>query len=158
MTDLTSRIILGVETLIIVTPLSLLFGYGLPVFFHDAFHSPTADVWALSAAGIIILATLCCAWVLIWGFLIRGIGTLRSLSFYWWVLPAISGVLSLLVPLQLLFVDTLKPSAFNTFGWGIPFLIPLVHLFLERRLRPDSNISSSIGCGNSGVSKDNRKN
>jgi hypothetical protein len=54
MTILTSRIILGIETLIIVIPLSLLFGYGLPVMFHDAFYSPTADEYALAATGMII--------------------------------------------------------------------------------------------------------
>jgi hypothetical protein len=157
MTVLTSRIILGLETLIIVTPLSLLFGYGLPVMFHDAFYSPTADAWALATAGMIILATLCCAWVLIWRFLIRGIGALRSLSFYWWVLPVISGGLSSVVTLHLIFADVVESSAINTFGWGIPFLIPLVHLFLERWLRPDSNLSSGIDWGNSSVSEDSRK-
>lgn len=132
MTVLTSRIILGIETLTIVTPLSLLFGYGLPVMFHDAFYSPTANAWALASAGMVILATLCCAWVLILRFLIRSIGGLRSLSIYWWVLPVISGGVSLAVTLHVWLAKDIEPSALNTFGWGIPFLIPLVHLLLER--------------------------
>lgn len=132
MTILTSRIILGIETLIIVTPLSLLFGYGLPVMFHDAFYSPTAKAWALAVVGVIILTTLFCAWVLIVRFLFRGIGGLRSISIYWWVLPVITGGVSLAVTLHVLFAKDIEPSALNTFGWGIPFLIPLVHLLLER--------------------------
>jgi len=142
MTILTSRIILGIEALIICTPLSLLFAYSCwPVMFHDAFYSPTADALAMATVGVIILTTLCCAWVLIIRFLFRGICGLRSLSIYWWVLPAITGGVSLAVSLHTWLAEDIEPSAINTFGWGIPFLIPLVHLLLERwRRRLSDNI------------------
>jgi hypothetical protein len=143
MNVLASRIILGVETLIICIPLSLLFAYaGLPVMFHDVIYSPTANAWALAVVGIIILATLCCAWVLTFGFLIHGIGRLRSFSLFWWLLPIISGGLSLAVILHLWLIDAVEPSAFNTFGWGVPFVIPLVHLLLERWRRSKTDLSS----------------
>ena len=133
MTILTSRIILGIEALILGIPLSLLFVYSCwPVMFHDALYSPTADAWALAAVGVIILTTLCCAWVIIFKFLIRGITGLRNLSIYWWVLPVITGGVSLAVTLHTWLAKVIEPSAINTFGWGIPLLIPLVHLLLER--------------------------
>jgi len=133
MTIFASRIILGIEALVIGIPLSLLFAYaGLPVMFHDIFYSPTANAWALAAVGIIILITLCCAWVLILRFLLRGISGLRSLSICWWILPVVTGVVSLAVALYVWLAKVVEPSAVNIFGWGIPFLIPLVHLLLER--------------------------
>lgn len=140
MTILTSRIILGIEALVIGTPLSLLFVYSCwPVMFHDVLYSPTADAWALASVGIIILATLCCSWVLMFKFLLRGIVGLRSLSIYWWALPVITGAVSLAVNLHTWLAEVIEPSAINIFGWGIPLLIPLVHLLLERWLRCRGN-------------------
>ena len=117
MTILTSRIILGIEALVIGLPLSLLFVYsGWPVMFHDALYSPTANAWALAVVGAIILSTLICAWVLIFRFLFRGIAGLRSLSIYWWVLPIMTGGVSLAVTLHTWLAEVIEPSALNTFG------------------------------------------
>lgn len=136
MTELTSRIILGIEAVIIGLPLSLLFlAAGLPSAFYFAFNSPNA--WSLTFAGtsLIILATLTCAWVLMLAFSIRGGGALRNLSIYWWFLPFLSGGLGLSVTLYLWSAEVIEPSSINTFGWGVPFLIPLTHLCIERWLR-----------------------
>lgn len=127
---------MGIEALVIGIPLSSLFVYALwPVMIHDALYSPTADAWALASVGAIILSTLFCAWMLIFRFLFRGIVGLRSLSIYWWGLPVITGGVSLVVTLHTWFAKAIEPSALNTFGWGMPFLIPLGHLILERLKR-----------------------
>lgn len=142
MTELTSRIILGIEALIIGLPLSLLFlAGGLPTAFYEVSHFPDTDSFAFAGVNLVILATLCCAWVLILGFTIRGSGSLRSLSIYWWVLPFLVAGISSAVTLHLWTSEIIEPAAINTFGWGLPFLIPLTHLSLERWLRFSNNNS-----------------
>lgn len=136
MTERASRIILGVEAMIIGLPLSLLFLVGgLPSAFYKFSLFPDAESLAFASVCLIILATLCSAWVLILGFAFRGSATLQRFSTYWWVLPFLVAGLSIAATLRLWISDKIEPSAINTFGWGLPFLIPLMHLSLERWFR-----------------------
>mgnify|MGYP006314120691 FL=1 len=92
-----------------------------------------------AGASLLILASLSCAWVLMLAFSIRGGRALQNFSIYWWFLPFLSGGLALSVPLYLWSAEVIEPSAINTFGWGLPFLIPLTHLCIERWLRSSAN-------------------
>jgi hypothetical protein len=140
MSELTSRIILGIEAIVIGLPLSLLFLVaGLPSAFYFAFNFPDAGSLAFAGTNLIILATLSCAWVLMFAFSIRGGGALRNLSIYWWFLPFLSGGLGLSVTLYLWSAEVIEPSSINTFGWGLPLLVPLTHLCIERWLRSSAN-------------------
>ncbi len=119
MSELTSRIILGIEAIVIGLPFSLLFLVaGLPSAFYFAFNFPDAGSLAFAGTNLIILATLSCAWVLMLAFS-----------------PFLSGGLGLSVTLYLWSAEVIEPSSINTFGWGLPLLVPLTHLCIERWLR-----------------------
>ena len=140
MSERISRIILGIEALIICLPLTLLFlAYGLPTSYYFLAHFPDDKAYATAAVTLIILGTLCCAWLLILSFVLRGGATLRSLSLYWWPLPFLSGGFALAVTVHLWSATVIEPSEINTFGWGVPFLIPLGHLCAERWWRSSAN-------------------
>ena len=140
MSERISRIVLGIEVLIICLPLTLLFlAAALPSSFYFLAHSQSAMDYAMVGACLIILATLFCAWLLILSFLFYGSNALRQLSLYWWTLPILSASFAFAVTINLWFATTIEPSAVNTFGWGVPFLIPLLHLCAERWWRSSAN-------------------
>jgi hypothetical protein len=140
MSERTSRIILGIEALVICLPLTVLFlAAGLPSAFYFLSNFPDGDAYAAAVASIIILGTLFCAWLLIFAFVLRGGVALRRLSSYWWLLPFLSAAVALAVTVHLWLATAIEPSSINTFGWGIPFLVPLAHLCAERWGRRSAN-------------------
>jgi hypothetical protein len=135
MPEFASRILLAVEAIIICLPLSALFLITWP---PSVLYS-VANTDGLTMAAtclVIILPTLCSAWVLILTFVFHGNSSLQCLPIYWWVLPFLSSGLAVAAIAQVSFATALEPSALNLFGWGVPLLIPLVHLCFERWFRP----------------------
>ncbi len=131
MTESTSRVVLGIEALLICLPLTLFFlATALPSLFHLL---PTLGVedYALAGASVFIAGTLLCGWYLIASFLFRGSHALKKVRLAWWALPVLSAALALAATLRVWLVAA-EPSALNTFGWGLPLVIPLLHLAAER--------------------------
>jgi hypothetical protein len=141
MSEHTSRIILGLETLVICLPLTLLYlAVGLPYGFYFFTNFQVSDAHILAAGSItVILAALLCVWVLISAFVLRGSAVLRNLSGFWWPLPILSVALAVAVTMHLRFAAVIEASEINTFGWGVPFLVPLAHLCIERWGRRHAN-------------------
>jgi hypothetical protein len=126
MKESTSRIIAGLEGTIICIPLTALFLYGgLPSAFYFAWNSVNIKYILDALVCLVITATLVCAWRLLLIFIIGGRTKLKSTKIKWWLLPYISACLS---PIGLL----LPGTAIAFFGWGVPLVLPLVHLHFER--------------------------
>jgi hypothetical protein len=134
MPEFSSRIVLAIEAIVICLPLTALF---LIAVLPGAFYSVTSTdgLTMVAACLVIILPTLCCAWLLIFAFMFRGSAVLKRLSVYWWALPLISSSLAVAAVAHLAFATEFEPSALNLFGWGVPLLIPLTHLCFERWFR-----------------------
>lgn len=140
MSERTSRVVLGIEALIICLPLTFLFFLAaLPSSFYFLSRTQSAEDYAGAGASLIILGTLACAWLLIFSFVIRGGEALRKLTLYWWFFPLLSAGLALAATLRSWSAAVIEPSAINAFGWGVPFLIPLLHLCAERWWRSSAN-------------------
>jgi hypothetical protein len=140
MSDRASRVILGVEALIICLPLTILFVVAvLPSSFYFLPRSEDAQDYAMASASLIILATLVCAWLLVLSFLLRGSNALRRLSLYWWAPPFLSAVLAFAAIVYLWLETEPQPSWIYMFGWGIPLVVPLGHLCGERWWRSSAN-------------------
>jgi hypothetical protein len=140
MSERISRIILGIEALIICFPLTFLFMAAvIPSSFSSFKYLPIDEAYATAATSLVIFGTLACAWRLIFSFLFPGRTALRNTSNYWWLLPFLSAGVALAVTVHLWSADVIEPSAINTFGWGVPFLIPLAHLCVERWWRSSAN-------------------
>ena len=146
MSERVSRAGLAIEAIIICLPLTVLFlvgGLSGDIYMLIHFSKPEALVDI--ASGLVIFATLLCAWWLMATFVLRGCAKLRQLSLYWWVLPFVSATLAVGITVYLWSASVIEPSWINEFGWGIPFLIPLVHLCIERWGRSSANAADSMG-------------
>jgi hypothetical protein len=134
MTEFASRVVLTVEAIVFCLPVTALFLIaGLPSVLYSVASSDGLTMAATCL--VIILPTLCCAWLLIFAFVFRGNASLKRLSVYWWALPLLSSILAVAAIAHLAFATEFEPSALNLFGWGVPLLIPLAHLCFERWFR-----------------------
>src|SRR5258708_39465859 len=111
----------------------------LPSSFYFLAHSSTENDYASAGASLLILVTLFCAWLLIFSFTFNGSKALRKVSIYWWALPILTAGFAVVITVNLWLTSTIEPSAVNTFAWGVPFLIPLLHLCAERWWRSSAN-------------------
>lgn len=130
MSEKASRILLGIEAIVFCLPLTLLFAvYALPSVYYFSQQQP---LFADLAASALVLLALGTAWFLMLTFVLRGRVALRTLSKYWWLLPVLAACLVVASLIRTASVTVLEPHWFNLFGWGLPFLVPLAHLFVER--------------------------
>ena len=140
MSERASRIVLGIEALLVCLPLTFLFLMAvLPSSFYFLAHSSRENDYASAGASLIILGTLFCAWLLIFSFTFNGSKALRKVSIYWWALPILTAGFAVVVTVNLWLASTIEPSAVNNFAWGVPFLIPLLHLCAERWWKSSAN-------------------
>ncbi len=131
-----SRILLAVEAVVICLPLTALFLFaGLPSVVYGIVHTPNVDTTAEVAAAVVILGGLLCGWRLLVAFVLSGSALLQRVALFWWVVPAICGVLALIDTVYAFTATVIEPSALHQFAWGIPLVIPFVHLACERWLR-----------------------
>ena len=139
MTEFSSRVVLALEAVVIGLPLTVLFVvFVLPSVLY--FQTSQFDL-VLVLSSVATLVTLCCAWWLMATFIFRGQVALRATSRAWWLLPFLVAVLGLLAAMRLAFAPVIEPSGINTFIWGVPFILPLLHLSVERWGRLRSNNS-----------------
>lgn len=140
MSERISRIVLAVEAIVICLPLTILFlVWGLPSLAYFAARPSRPEAIGELVAGFAVLAALLCGWRLVAAFVLRGRGVLRRLSVSWWVLPLLAALLGVGITIYNLTALVIEPSWINLFGWGLPLVVPLMHLCLERRVRTSAD-------------------
>jgi len=150
MSKLFSRVYLATEAIVICFPLTVLFLVRvLPAQIDHAVNFPEFAFMDL-VSGLGTLAALVCLWRLMAAFLVRGRTGLRRLSTYWWVLPVAGAALVVHIATGSWVAPVIKRSLVNEFVWGVPLLVPLLHLCVERwssvRASPAANTGAlSLG-------------
>jgi len=128
----TSRILAGFEGALLCLPVTALFLYGVPpIIYYILTNSPRSDDVMYAVVSIFIFIALICAWRLLLSFIFGGRGKLQAVSNRWWVIPYATACLSLIGKIYVL--TTATPSNLGMFGWGLPMILPLVHLHHERK-------------------------
>ena len=134
MSKLFSRVYLATEAIVICFPLTVLFVVGvLPVQIDHSINLLEPDFVDL-VSGLVTLAALVCLWRLMAAFLVGGRTGLRRLSTYWWVLPIAGAALAVHIAAGSWAAPATKRSWLNDLVWGLPLLVPLLHLCVERWL------------------------
>jgi hypothetical protein len=132
MSERGSQILAGLEVGLLCLPLTALFLFaGLPSVFYFLVQGPDGTIISSAIACVVILTALFCAWRLLLSFIFGGRSALRAIPAGWWSVPYATAGLSLLAPIFVAVTET--PSGFGMFGWGLPLLLPLVHLHIERK-------------------------
>ena len=134
MNEKISRTLLFVEALILCFPLTVLLIFKIiPATFYFLGDEILEPTYIAVIANVLIIIGVISAWWLMLSFIIRGHQALMSTSIIWWF---ISGVIATFAVFALLYANTAEsfgPSSFLSFGWGIFFLPPYIHLLLERQ-------------------------
>lgn len=132
LTESTSRILAGLEGALLCLPLTALFLYGVPLInYYNVTNSPGADDVVYAVASMVIFIALVCAWRLLLSFIFGGREKLQAASNRWWILPYATAGLGFIGKIYV--VTTATPSTIGMFGWGVPMIVPLIHLHLERK-------------------------
>ena len=145
MTQRLSKILLALEAIFLVIPVTVLFSMIALEMLQTTLRFETA--WQFGLLLLAIIATsLAAGWLLMFEFWRHGTAGLRASSSIVWAL-AICGALSTLVAVGFLATGNSLPwpAAENyslwAFAWGLPLLVPLGHLLAERLLRSAANTS-----------------
>lgn len=134
MKESTSRILAGLEGTLFCLPVTALFLYGgVPSIYYFLLNSPKLHDLLDALAGIFIIIALICSWRLLLPFVFGGHTKLKAISIKWWLIPYATACLSMIAPLFVAITET--PSALGMFGWGLPMIVPLAHLHLERKAK-----------------------
>jgi len=137
MKESTSRILAGLEGALFCLPVTTLFLYGgVPSIYYFLVNSPKLQNILDALAGIFIIVALISAWRLLLSFVFGGQSKLKAISKKWWLIPYATACLSMIAPIFVAITST--PSALGMFGWGLPMILPLAHLHLERKARKRS--------------------
>jgi hypothetical protein len=139
MTQGTSKILMAVEALLLVAPVTLLFLIGVSDWFFSILEFSVG--WQARLFVLLIASSsLVAGWWLMVQFWRHGSGRLVTVPKYVWALLTLAAlavvVTSLLVFASSIFAS-LKPR-FEDFAiliFGLPLLIPLAHLVIERLVR-----------------------
>lgn len=136
MSELQSRVLLATEAIVICAPLTvLLLVRELPAQIRHLLDTPEPEALGIFASGLFMLAALVCLWRLIVTFAIHGSAALRRISAHVWALAALAAALALRVAIHYAPAAVTPRSWLNEFAWGLPFVVPLLHVCLERWLR-----------------------
>lgn len=147
MSKFFSRVYLATEAIVICFPLTVLFVVGvLPA----QINLPEPGFVDL-VSGLVTLAALLCLWRLMAAFLVGGRIGLRRLSTYWWVLPVAGAALAVHIAAGSWSVPVMQRSWLNEFVWGVPLLVPLLHLCVERWLSARADPAANTGALSLGV-------
>jgi hypothetical protein len=140
MSELNSRVFLATEAIVICLPLTALLIVGvLPAQIGHWVNYPEREAFVDLVSGLLTLSGLLCLWRLIAAFVVDGRTGLRGLSAYWWVLPIASAAVALQVAAASWAAPVIKQSWLIELVWGMPLLIPLLHLGVERWLTARAN-------------------
>jgi len=136
MSEKASRIILSIEAVVLCLPITLLF----LVFGTLAVTSiipGQQGIWkAYLGFGFVFIA-LFSAWRLMLSFIFGGKEYLNALSFYDWVISLLATCIILGSTLYIFIINPSDddPAFSKTVIWGLPFIVPFLHLGIERYAR-----------------------
>ena len=134
MNEKISRTLLTFEALILCLPLTVLFIIKIiPATFYFLGDEVFDPAYITVIVNVLIIIGVLSAWRLMLSFIIRGHQALMSTSIIWWLISSIIAVFSVLASLYANTAESYGPSSFLSFGWGMFFLPPYLHLLLERR-------------------------
>ena len=145
MTQRLSKILLALEALLLVVPITVLFA----TIASDLFFSflQFSDAWQLGLfVFVVIAASLVAGWSLMVAFWRHGPTRLRKgFSASWAIVLVgaaciVSATAILVVGNPSHWPPTVKQSLW-ALAWGLPLLVPLAHLLGERHLRSAANTS-----------------
>jgi hypothetical protein len=136
MSELESRVLVATEAIMICAPLTvLLLVREIPSQILQLTVTPAPETLGIFVSGLFMLAALLCLWRMIVAFTVHGNAALRRVSVHAWAVAALAVALSLRTAFHFVPAAVTQRSWLNEFAWGLPFLVPLVHLSLERWLR-----------------------
>src|SRR4051794_35086709 len=138
MSESQSRVLLTTEAIIICAPLTvLLLVRELPAQIRQLVQTPEPEALGIFASGLFMLAALLCLWRLIVSFSLHRSRAWRRVSAHVWALVALAGALALRMGVHYAPAAMTQRSWLNEFAWGLPFVVPLLHVCLERWLRAE---------------------
>jgi len=148
MTQTTSKILLGLEALLLVVPVTLLFMIGASDLYFSVLGFQEGWLTRLLVLLIVTMA-LFAGWWLMVQFWRHGSGRLLSAPGYVWALVMLAAVAVVVASVLALASSTfavLEPLAerLRILLFGLPLLIPLAHLGSERLFRSPANQSSGV--------------
>ena len=121
----------------ICAPLTVLLLFReIPAQLRQLMTTPDPETLGIFVSGLFMLAALTCLWRMIVAFTAHGSGALRRASVHTWAIVALAAALALRAAYQLAPPHVVHRSWLNAFGWGLPFFVPLLHVTIERWLRP----------------------
>ena len=138
-----SRRIFLFEVVLLVAPLSLIYVFfGVVLFIIPGLDNSPWPFRVNALIGVLVLAAVLAAWVLILSYLRAGSHGLRERGLRWWLLPFVGVTVVLSAGLTTLLPPSIEYSnwwsfrtQFEMFVLGAPLLVPLAHLFAERTRR-----------------------
>ena len=145
MTQRLSKVLLALEAIVVVGPITLLFSTIALERFGAAIDSE--GVWQFELLSfVIIVASLCAGWSLMALFWRRGSEGIRTSSRLLWFV-ALVGAAAAVIAVACLASGTpthwppdVRRSIWGL-AWGTPLLLPLFHLLAERYFRSTANTS-----------------
>ena len=140
-----SRTFLSIEAVVLCLPLTYLYIFKLiPAELYYLGDNPFESPEITIIISVITVAGLVSGWRLIVAFAFFGHDNLKELSLIWWVVTGIVAVLSITSFTNSLIASELRPSSFNSLGWGVFFVIPYSHLLVERYRANSTDKSSNL--------------
>lgn len=138
MSESQSRVLLATEAIMICAPLTVLLLFReIPAQLRQLMMTPDPETLGIFVSGLFMLVALACLWRMIVAFTAHGSGALRRTSAHAWGIVAIAAALALRTAYHFAPPHIAQRSWLNAFGWGLPFVVPLLHLTIERwRTRP----------------------
>jgi hypothetical protein len=136
MSELQSRVLVATEAIMICAPLTvLLLVREIPAQIRQLTMTPAPETLGIFVSGLFMLAALLCLWRMVVAFTVHGGAALRRVSAHAWAIAALAAALSLRTAFHFMPAAVTQRSWLNEFAWGLPFIVPLLHLSLERWLR-----------------------
>jgi hypothetical protein len=139
MSVVLSRVLLALEGLVLSVPVTIWGVVVFPVAIFDVSWSPTAiAIFVMSVAMLLFIFS---AYRVMLRFIIGGTGGLRRLNPVWWWL-CLAGAMSTVAAAMIVAFATSQLKQHNDLyfmllcaAYGLPFLVPYVHVALEKFLR-----------------------
>lgn len=145
MTEQLSKILLAIEAIVIVAPMTLLFSLVAVEMFVSPFQFERLWQLELLAAAIIVVS-LVAGWSLMARFWRYGARSLESASWFLWGM-SLTGAAATLISVACLATGAplgwprSAERSLWALAWGLPLLLPLGHLLAERHCRSTVNTS-----------------
>jgi len=145
MTQRLSKVLLALEAIVVVAPITLLFSTVALEMLLQSLQFETA--WQLGLFSLVVIATsLAAGWWLMVTFWRHGSARLQTPFSIPWALVLVGALSTLVAVLVLASGDSSQwPPVVRrslwALAWGLPLLVPMGHLFAERLIRSAANKS-----------------